>query len=263
MLSLVIVVMYMSLFAGLEKSSIFYPVRDWAATPRDAGLAYEDVYLRTQDGVTIHGWFVPRERAGGVVLHCHGNAGNVSHRIHLLKMFYESGFSTFIFDYRGYGRSGGSPDEDGTYLDAMAAFQYLVETKGYAAGRIAVHGQSLGGAVAIELATRTQPAALICESVFTSTLDMARELYPILPVQWFISMKYDSLSKIGSLTLPKLFMHSREDEIVGFQHGERLFSAAGDPKEFFEMQGGHNDGFLMTPDYAQVIEEFLKRVLKS
>lgn len=218
--------------------------KDIIATPRDAGLEFEEVRLTTEDGVSLHGWFVPEKSSRGTVLLFHGNAGNISHRLEYLLMFHRLGYSTFIFDYRGYGKSGGSPSEQGTYRDAMAAWRYLVETRKLKPRRIILLGESLGGAVAAWLAARERPGALILASVFTSAPDLGAEVYSFLPVRLLSRYRYHTRDYLASVQSPVLVAHSREDDIVSFRHGQALFAAAHGPKAFLEMRGGHNDGFI-------------------
>ncbi|MDP3981040.1 MAG: alpha/beta hydrolase [Chlamydiota bacterium] len=254
------VLMLVNVFKDFEKNQIYFPTKDLESTPAEIGLTYEDVELNAADDVRLHGWFVPRQNARYVILIFHGNAGNISHRIPDLKRFYEFGWNVFIIDYRGYGKSEGSPSEEGTYTDAESAWRYLREVKDFQGKDIVIFGRSLGAAVAIDLCTHHQPLALITESTFTSVLDMARKIYPMLPVHLFLTIKYDSLSKIKNVQIPKLFLHSPDDEIIPFQHGQDLFDAAPMPKELFVMQGLHNNGFLITEGYAQTIKSFLDRV---
>jgi uncharacterized protein len=249
------------LLRKFEQHQMYAPLSELEATPAEAGMAYEDVFLTAADGVRLHGWWVPAERDRGAVLFCHGNAGNISHRLESIAVFRRLGLNVLIFDYRGYGRSGGSPDEEGTYRDAEAAYRYLREERGINPGRIVIFGRSLGGAMAIELARRVEAAALVCESTFTSAAEMGKLIYPSLPVGLIIRNKYDSLSKVSALTLPVLFIHSPEDELVPFAHGEALFRAAPEPKEFLRIAGGHGDGFLATgPYYQEGLDSFLKKI---
>lgn len=246
-----------------EKRTIFYPAKIIEFNPSGVGLEYEDVLFKAQDGIELHGWFIPAKDAFFTILYCHGNAGNISHRVELAKMFNEKKMNFFIFDYRGFGKSKGSPDEKGTYLDSQAAYDYLVKTKAISPERLVIFGKSLGAAIAIDLAAKVKAAALISESGFTSTVNLAKDVYKILPLWLFVTQKYDSLSKIDKVSIPKLIIHSRNDEIVPFEHGKKLFEKAKDPKELYVMQGGHNDAFYIYSDECmQRIEDFLKRYVK-
>ncbi len=239
---------------------IYFPRRDMGPTPEDAGMSFDDLHLKTSDGLTLHGWFVPAENPRATLLYLHGNAGNISHRIETLRQFREIGFSTMIIDYRGYGKSEGEPDEEGTYRDAEAAWDYLVRIRSVAPDSIIVLGRSLGGAIAVNLATKVKPRAVILESTFTSIPDRGAELYPYFPVRLLARIQYNSLQRMSSLSSPLLIVHSPEDEIVPFNHGERLFAAAPEPKEFLRISGGHNDGnFAFREMYEQGIISFLSR----
>ena len=247
----------------LQAKMIYVPKRGYDATPKDVGLSFEDLRLTTDDDVKIAAWYVPHERAHGTVIFCHGNAGNIADRLHTLKELHRLGVNVLIFDYRGYGESDGKPTENGTYADAEAAWRYLANTRSEPAERIVIFGRSLGGAVAIELAGRHTPAALIVESSFTSITDVGRLHYPLLPVRWLVTYRYASVEKVPHLTCRKLFLHGQEDELIPLTMGLRLFDAAADPKQFIETPGGHNEsGFLYSPAHTARLGEFLSDVLR-
>jgi fermentation-respiration switch protein FrsA (DUF1100 family) len=238
------------------------PGRELEATPAAVGLAYEEVVLHTSDGVRLHAWFVPVAQARATVLFCHGNAGNISHRLDSIQLLHSLGLQVLIFDYRGYGQSEGRPSEDGTYRDVDAAWHYLLEVRGMPPGEIIIFGRSLGAAIAADLASRTRPSAVILESGFTSVPDMAAGIYPWLPARLLSRYRYDSLGKMAQITRPLLLVHSRQDEIIPFAHGERLFERAHEPKQFLEIQGGHNDAFLTSRKaYTHGLQAFLDTYL--
>lgn len=244
-----------------EKSSIYFPYRGIETTPGDANMAYEDVYFEAADGTRANAWFIPAAgSARATVLFCHGNAGNISHRLEIIRMLHSLGLNVFIFDYRGYGKSGGSPSEEGTYLDALAAYEYLRARDDVDKENIVVHGKSLGAAVAVDLATKVSAKAVIAESGFTSVPDIGKEIYPFLPMDLMTTIKYDTKSKIGRLDMPLLIIHSTEDEIVPYHHGKELYERATEPKELYSMKGGHNEGILVYSDeYLRRIDDFLKK----
>jgi len=251
----------------LQPRLLYYPDlpgRGIVATPADIGLDYEAVTLTTADGVHLAGWFVPYPQARATLLFLHGNAGNISHRLDSIRLFHDLGLAVFIIDYRGYGESEGRPTEDGTYRDAAAAWDYLVEQRQLAPRQIVLFGRSLGGAVAADLASRTQPAALIIESTFTSVPDMAATLYPWLPVRWLSRFRYDTGAKLAAIAAPLLIAHSADDEIIPYAHGRRLFELARKPKQFLELRGGHNDGFLVSGEhYVSSLDAFLEQYLSG
>ena len=183
----------------IERNNIYFPTREISSTPETAGLAFEDVYLKTEDGKLLHGWFVPNEKAKFTVIFCHGNGGNISHRLEKLAFLYRLGLSAFIFDYRGYGKSEGIPSEAGLYKDGEAAYDYLVGKRRVSGDSVIVYGESLGGAVAIHLAANRKVKALITEDTFSSIKDMSKIVYPFVPT-FFISSKFDSAST--SLDVP-------------------------------------------------------------
>ena len=261
--------MLIAAYAGLagmlyfsQSSMVYYPEigREMVVTPRQAGLDYEDVKLVTADGIDLHGWFVPSAPSRGTVLFLHGNAGNISHRLDSLLMFHRLGYSTLIIDYRGYGSSGGKPSEQGTYQDAEAAWRHLTETRKVPADTIALFGESLGGAVAAWLAARRRPGALVIASGFTSVPDLAAKFYPFLPVRWLSRFDYDTRSHLRAVEAPVFIAHSPEDEIIPYQHGLALYDAANAPKQFLELGGGHNEGFIFVREsWARALGEFLDK----
>ena len=246
----------------IQDSLIFFPQEEILQTPADKGLDYRDITLQTSDNISIAGWYVRAENERGTVLFCHGNAGNISHRLDTISIFNSLKLSVLIFDYRGYGKSGGRPSERGTYLDAQAAWDYLVDDKRMPASSIVLFGRSLGAAIAAELALRESPACLVIESGFTSVTDMGKRLYPWLPVGIIAKHRYATLLKIGAIACPKLIIHSPDDDIVPFRQGRQLYDRASPPREFLEISGGHNDGFLLSGrNYTEGLETFLQKYL--
>lgn len=237
------------LLVYLAQSRLIYfpePGREIVNTPDQIGLAYESVEIATGNNETLHAWYVPapQAKAKATILFFHGNAGNISHRMDYLPMFHRLGYNTLIFDYQGYGQSSGSPSELGTYQDASAAWQYLTEVKNIAPAEIVLFGESLGGAIAAWLAAKENPGLLVLTSAFTSVPDMAEKIYPFLPVRLIARFDYNTLASLQSITNPVFVAHSPQDELVPFEHGQRLYQAAAEPKQFLELQGGHNNGFI-------------------
>jgi uncharacterized protein len=226
-----------------EHSQVYHPCRELEASAAELGRPFEDAFFQAADGLKLNGWFFPADsessRGHFVYLLCHGNAGNISHRLEHVSALLETGAGVFIFDYRGYGRSDGRPGEEGTYLDAQAAYDWLRQ-KGFAPGAIIGLGESLGGGVASELALRERLGGLILQSTFTSITDVGAELFPWLPVRWISTIRYDTLSKLPRVTVPVLVLHSRIDGLIGFHHAEKNFVAANNPKQFWEIAGEHN-----------------------
>lgn len=247
---------------AFQNRLVYFPSRNLEATPRALGFEYEDVWVPTEDGLRLHGWFVPAPSARATVLHFHGNGGNISHRLEYIALFRELGLNAFLIDYRGYGQSEGRPSELGTYRDARAAWRYLTAGRGLAAAAVILHGESLGGAVATWLATQTEPRALILESSFTSAVSLGAEVYPWLPIRWLARYAYPTIEHIANVHVPVLIVHSRNDEIVPFHHGEQLYAAAPAPKQFLEIRGGHNDALAARGrQYAAGVDAFLQTVL--
>ncbi len=258
----------LALYVFLMQPKLIYypgvPGRTLEATPAVIGMDYEELTFSTTDGEQLHAWFIPHSQARATLLFAHGNAGNISHRLDSIQVFHELGLNVLIFDYRGYGQSTGKPGENGTYRDADAAWAYLTETRGIDPGKIILFGRSLGAAVIADLATRTVPAGVILESAFLSVPDMAATIYPWLPVRWLASYRYDNGDKVTRITQPLLIIHSRGDEIIPFEQGERLFRRASEPKQFLELRGRHNDGFYVSRDeYLAALGAFLERIIKG
>ncbi len=271
-LILVVVLTYLGvcvLVGLLQSRLIYFPTRGYPVAPSDIGLDFEDLTLRTNDGVSIAAWYVPHVDPKGSVIFCHGNAGNMSDRLHSVKLLHGMGLNVVIFDYRGFGRSEGRPSEQGTYEDAEAAWRYLIETRGESPRRVILFGRSLGGAVAIELATRVEqtpssihPTALVVESTFTSLVDIGRLHFPFLPVRLLLTYRYESIDKVPRITCPKLFFHGKDDTLIPFVNGRKLFDAAAEPKRFVETPGGHNEaGFTYSPDFTDRLAMFIDEVL--
>lgn len=238
---LLIVVMYLMQDRMLYLAGV--PGRKLTMTPANAGLDYQDVYLESADRVMLHGWFIAGE-SSQALLFFHGNAGNISHRLESIRQFHALGLSVLIIDYRGYGQSEGRTTEKGIYHDANAAWRYLIEERGFSAGDILVFGRSMGASVAARLASQHQPLALIVESSFTSVPDIAQELYPWLPARWLSRLSHATRDYIRDVRCPLLVIHSRDDEIIPFHHGEAIYSSANEPKTLLTIRGTHNDAFL-------------------
>ncbi|MFQ5635737.1 MAG: alpha/beta hydrolase [Gammaproteobacteria bacterium] len=227
-------------------------------TPTTIGARFDDLRIPTSDGLTLHAWFVAAADSDRVVLFCHGNAGNISHRLDSIRIFHQLGLDVLIFDYRGYGQSDGRPSEAGTYLDVEAAWSYLIDERGYDPDRIIVFGRSMGAAIAAHLAANMQPGALILESAFTSAPDLAARHYWYLPVRLLSRFSYATVDHVGAVRAPTLVVHSPGDEIVPVEHGRRIFAHANEPKTFLEIIGDHNTGFFMSGAlYSEGIKQFV------
>ena len=241
----------------LEKKSLYFPLRKIESTPRDTGLDYEEVFVTTKDGIQISAWFIPSESPQATILFSHGNGGNISHRLEKMKILNDLDLDIFIFDYRGYGMSKGNPSEEGLYLDAEAVYDYLINEKKIPAGKIIGYGESLGGAVIIDLASKRELGGIIIEGSFTSIRDMAKKYFPFIPA-FVYKTRFNSFEKIKSVKSPKLHFHSITDEIVPFELGKKLFDNALEPKEFVKLQGGHNDSFIISQGvFITGIDSFL------
>jgi fermentation-respiration switch protein FrsA (DUF1100 family) len=250
-----------------QAAYLYYPDRFIAMTPAAAGLRFDDLRLKTKDGETIAAWFVPAEQgsAAPTLLFCHGNAGDIGDRVDAVKTFHDLGLNVLIFSYRGYGTSTGTPSEQGTYADAMAAWTYAAAERSIAPEKIVLYGHSLGGAVAAWLATQVKPGALVLESTFTSVPAMARRVFPLLlQIKPLMRFKYDTLNALRQVACPVLIAHGSADELIPCDMGQRLFAAAHEPKRFVEIVGGHNDGGMEAdPEYRRAFSEFLADAIPS
>jgi uncharacterized protein len=269
-LVLLVVIFYVGilLLLRLNESRLIYfpgPERRLLPPPAYLDLPVQRVEFPTEDGLTIVSWAIPApsDSTGIWLLICHGNAGNLSqfgrpaHYAGLRQL----GLNLLAFDYRGYGESEGVPTEEGLYKDAQAAYRYLREKMGVPPERIVVFGHSLGSAVAIDLVSRASTAGLIVEGSLTSAVERGQELYPFIPVRWIAASRYPSIEKISRVTVPKLFLHAKGDEVIPLAHGRRLFEAAPPPKTFVELGGGHGDTFdVDSTNYFGSIREFLQHL---
>ena len=256
--ALLVLIFIVMLFRWFEHSQVYHPSRTMEATGAELGRPFENVFFKTGDGIELNAWFFPANtnspRAHLAVLVCHGNGGNISHRLALYRALLDTGVAVFAFDYRGYGRSQGRPGEVGTYLDAQAAYQWLTK-EGFA--DIIVFGESLGGGIASELCLREKMRGLILLSAFTSIPDIGKEFFPWLPAKLLGTIEYDTRARLPRLKIPVLVMHSRADELAAFHHAERNFAAANEPKLFWEISGGHNDALDEPARFVEGIEKFL------
>ncbi len=243
-----------------EKRLIYLPSREHEVSARALGLAHETVSLTAEDGVRLDALFLPVKGSRFTVLLAHGNAGNLSHRLDRT-LFLQSrlGADVLLFDYRGYGKSEGSPDEEGTYRDARAAYRWLTEARRVPTDRLVLFGESLGSAVVLDLALAHPCRALVLEAPFTSVPDMAAVVLPFLP-RAFVRTRYDNLGKVGRLRVPLLVLHGDRDEVVPFAQGRRLFERAPGPKRFFAIPGsGHNDTYIVGGEaYWRTVADFVE-----
>jgi len=273
-----VVLMVLLVYAGLvgllyfgQERLLFLPEmggRELISSPADRGLHYETVWLETEDGERLHAWWVPHPQPLAVLHFSHGNAGNLSHRLDSVEMFHDLGLSVLLYDYRGYGRSSGRPDEAGIEIDALTAWSWLIDQAGVAPAQVVLFGRSLGGAVAArlaaELAPAAQPGALILESTFTSVPDLAAELYWWLPARRLARIQLDARAALAVADQPTLIVHSRDDEIVPFAHAGRLLEAAPGRAKLLVIEGSHNTGFLRSRQaYRAGLADFLAAVFSS
>ena len=238
------------------------PGRSLEASPAAIGLEHETLEITAEDGVRLHGWRIPHPEPRATVLFFHGNAGNISHRLDTIEILHGLGLEVVIFDYRGYGRSEGSPSEAGLYRDAVAAARWVRDELGIPGQRLVYHGRSLGGALAARAAREHPPAGLILESTLASAPELARDLYPFYPTRLLTRLEYATVRDLDALELPTLIIHSPDDEIIPFRHAEALLEAAPAGSELHRIEGDHNTGFRLSGAlYTEGIAQYLERRL--
>jgi len=242
------------------------PTRELVATPTDIGLEYENLTLKTVDNERINAWYIPANKSNTesikTMLFFHGNAGNISHRLETIKIYNKLGLNFLIFDYRGYGISTGKPTEKGTYLDADSVWQYLIEERKLEPQEIIISGRSLGGGIAAELAKKVRPAMLVMESTFTSMTEVSAKHYPFMPTGLIVKHEYETILKLKDIHCPIVFAHSKNDEVIPYEHSQRNYAAANEPKQFIELRGGHGSGFLLSKQqYISGLQRALQEML--
>lgn len=263
-----LIVLSTTLFGGcrIEDRFIFHPDHVTDRDPSHIGLRFEDVFFTTQDGLRLHGWFIPHQEARATLVWFHGNAGNISDRLLNIKLLHDRiETNIFIFDYRGYGRSEGTASEKGTYLDGEAAIKYLLGRDDAGVRRLILFGRSLGAAVAAEMAIRFNSLGLILESPFVSIREMARAIFPSLPIAWLLRTRYDTMEKVRLIKTPILVLHGDRDATVPFAQGKKVFEIASEPKRFHRIVGAsHNDTFVVGgEEYYRALREFIESALAA
>lgn len=244
-------------FRWFERYNVWQPSKRMVSDPSALGYQYEEVTFQTSDGINLNGWFIPAINSKACVLFCHGNAGNISHRIETIRHMQLLNLDMFIFDYRGFGKSEGILSERGTLNDARAAYEWL--KKKVPGKPMIIFGRSLGASIGCHLAAKVEAKGFVCESTFKSVHDLGQTLFPYLPVKWISSIRYRTIEAIKNVNIPVLIIHSKDDDLIPYEHGEALFQAANEPKGLLDINGGHMDGYLMSETiYLKAWQEFLK-----
>ena len=256
---LILIIIFFLFYKNIEAHFVFAPQKVMSYSPADYRLEWRDVNLNTPDGQLLHGWFFSAAQGNPVILFCHGNAGNISHRLDYIQRLVGMEFNVFIFDYRGYGRSSGKPSEKGLYIDALCAYDYLANNEKIKPEDIILLGRSLGAAAAIETATKRDARSLVVESGFLSVRHMAGHMGLFSLISPLLPSNYNNLEKIKNITIPKLIIHGDRDEVVPFSMGQGLFTEAHEPKYFHPVKGaGHNDTYLVGgKEYENILKSFI------
>lgn len=228
---------------------------------------FEDVVFNSSDGTQLHGWFLDHPAPAGIALFCHGNAGNIASRADSLVLLNQRNrLAVMTFDYRGYGNSHGKPNERGILADAQAARNWLAKRKGIPTSEMILMGRSLGGAVAVDLASREAPKALVLASTFSSMPAVAKNILPLLPTRLLMTQRFNSIEKIHSYNGPLLQSHGDQDELIPIADARKLFDAANsgtsapnEQKRFIVIPGGtHNSP--QSEEYRVALNEFLSEL---
>ena len=248
----------LGLLSYLENQFVYHPTpesKDWQ--PQPPGV--EEIELKSADGNRLGAWWAPKADSKRCVLYFHGNAGNLSHRGNIVVKLRDTlDASVLIVDYPGYGKSTGKPTERGCYQTADAGYAYLINEKKFDPKELIVFGKSLGGAVAVDLATRSPHRAVVLVKTFTSTPDVGARWFPWVPVRLLMRNQFRSIDKIGSLKTPVFIAHGNRDQVIPYEHGQALFKAANEPKEFYHIEGhDHND--RLPDEFFTKMKEFLDR----
>jgi len=261
-LSLILMLFLFNIYLYIKQPDmVFYPIKKIEVTPEDWGLAYKAVKLELADKSKISGWYLPHPEANKTVLFFHGNGGNISHRGDSIYIFHKLKVNVFIIDYAGYGESEGTHSEESLYQSANAAWNYLITNKKAEPEKIIIFGRSLGGAVAVDLASKVNAGGLILESTFSSVRDIVGIAFPIMSPFLYLRYSFDSLEKITKINSPILIIHSPDDEVIPFESGVKLFNHATSHKDFLQIRGGHNDGFMQSiSPYMQSLWQFFQSV---
>jgi uncharacterized protein len=261
-LFLVFAIGFLMIPHSLERLFVYYPSRQIREDPGTIGLSYQDISLITEDGVRLHGWFIPCEGARRTVLIFHGNAGNIGDRLFYVEIFHQLDAHVFMVDYRGYGKSEGKPFEEGLYRDARTAYRWWAKERQPAGERLILFGESLGGAVAVNLAARVAPAGLILQSTFTSAKDMAKTSFLLRLLFPLANVRFDSANDIARIACPKLIIHGKRDDMVPYRFGESLYKQMTPPKTFYAVpEAGHNDLlWIAGEEYGRQLKTFLSGI---
>ena len=253
-------ILLVTLMYIFQSKLVYFPSTDINTTPKSIGLPYESIRFLSKDKTELHAWYIPKKDANTTLLFFHGNGGNISHRLDSIKIFHSLGMNVFIFDYRGFGKSQGSANEQNTYDDAKSAWNYLLKNRSVKAENIIIFGRSLGGTIAANLGSTVKPKGIILESTFNSIKEISAERYPFLP-QSLLRFNYGTIKYLKAINYPILVIHSKDDNIIPFKYGEAVFKNANEPKTFVKLSGDHNYGFLDSHEiYVAALEKFLNKI---
>lgn len=259
----VLVIVYVTMCLGIylfQGNLVFVPTKGTPTkTPLNIGLEYKDLSLKSGNE-TIHAWYIPAKENKGTILFCHGNAGNLEHRLSTIRTWNSTGMNIMLFDYRGFGQSTGTPSEEGCYEDAKVCFEWL-QSNGKLKKPFIIHGRSLGGGIASWAALNFENDGLILESTFTSVPEMGALYYPYLPVKLISSIEFPTEKRLKSYSKPLLIIHGKSDEVIPYEMGQKM--AQQTDAIFFELIGTHNSGFDITEEYQPTLQKFVDSIISQ
>ena len=258
LLSVLIIFFLFLAYKYYEHRNIYIPAKEFIITPDEIGINYKEINFSSADYTLLNGWYIEAD-SDRVIIFLHGHRDNISYRMEHIGIIQSLGYNLFIFDYKGFGKSNGYPTETGLYNDGLGAYRTLLKDFNFKPEEIILFGRSLGGAVAIHLASLVNVNCLIIESGFLSIYHLSYDILGFHVPKWLISNRYESINKIEQISIPKLLIHSENDELIPYYHGIQLFEAAQEPKKFLKIQGTHNTAFIDSKDlYSRTLQEFLE-----
>jgi len=240
-----------------ETKMLFYPDREFLSLPEDVGLVAEDVYLDTGETSKIHGWYFKGD-GRKTILYVHGNGGNIADRLDVIRGYVDSGFSVFIFDYSGYGKSDGKPSKKGIVSETLIAYEYLINEKSVEPSNLIFIGQSLGGVPTLRVATKKPSAGVILEGAFYSVREISKDMFGIIPLWIIAPHDFDNGREIQKLKVPLLIVHGGNDEVIPLRHSQMLFEKAGEPKKLEVFKSSTHTGMYTNNParYFSLIKDF-------
>ena len=256
-ISILVIYLVLLIFLYLYQGKLLYPTVNSDTEIDNLIPKIEKVNITTSDNLNLLGWFHKKDISKNTILFLHGNAGSLENRIYKLNHFENFDLNFLIIAWRGFSGNSGKPNEKGLYDDAKSAVNWL-KSKGIKEENIILYGESLGSAVAIEIAQNKKFAGIVLESPFTSMVEIGKKYYSFFPVSLLLKDRYVSIKKIKNIHIPILVMHGKKDSIVPFEMGKKIFTSANSPKFYYFSE---YDDHMM--DYNKLLLEKLKSFVES